>query len=203
MLSGETANGPYFEQAVRVMARTCCEAEHSRNYNALFAAVRRSVIIKYNGITTTESLASSAVKTAIDVQAKLLVVLSETGNTARLLAKYRPGRAIVCLTTNAMVARQCGGILAGVHAYTVDSLQDDVALVMETGREAVAAGIAQPGDPMVVVSGTLYGEGKNNQIRVEQILGADAVPTASGGSLKKLQSFVVANMMDELENYSS
>jgi pyruvate kinase len=33
MLSGETANGPYFEQAVTVMARTCCEAECSRNYN--------------------------------------------------------------------------------------------------------------------------------------------------------------------------
>lgn len=29
------ANGPYFESAVRVMARTCCEAELSRNYNLL------------------------------------------------------------------------------------------------------------------------------------------------------------------------
>jgi pyruvate kinase len=35
MLSGETANGPYFEAAVKVMSRTCCEAEYSRNYNAL------------------------------------------------------------------------------------------------------------------------------------------------------------------------
>ena len=30
-----TANGPYFEQAVRVMGRTVCEAEQSRNYNLL------------------------------------------------------------------------------------------------------------------------------------------------------------------------
>lgn len=35
MLSGETANGPYFEAAVTVMARTCCEAEQSRNKNML------------------------------------------------------------------------------------------------------------------------------------------------------------------------
>lgn len=32
MLSGETANGPYFEEAVTVMARTVCEAEHSVNH---------------------------------------------------------------------------------------------------------------------------------------------------------------------------
>jgi len=200
MLSGETANGPYFEQAVRVMARTCCEAEHSRNYDALFAAVRRSVVLKYNGITAGESLASSAVKTAIEVHAKIIVCLSETGNTARLLAKYRPGRAIVCLTTNATVARQCGGVMAGVHAYTVENLEDSVALSVETGREAVAAGIAAVGDLMVVVSGTLYGAGNNNQIRVEQIVGADAVPTATGGQMRKLQSFVMANLLDEAES---
>jgi len=35
MLSGETANGPYYRQAVEVMARCCCEAESSRNYNLL------------------------------------------------------------------------------------------------------------------------------------------------------------------------
>jgi pyruvate kinase len=48
MLSGETANGPYVEQAVRMMAKICCEAENARNYNTLFAAVRRSVITKYS-----------------------------------------------------------------------------------------------------------------------------------------------------------
>ena len=37
MLSGETANGPYFEQAVLVMAKICCEAEKVRNYNAMYA----------------------------------------------------------------------------------------------------------------------------------------------------------------------
>jgi hypothetical protein len=81
----------------------------------------------------------------------------------------------------------------------VDSLANDVALSVETGREAVDASIASPGDLMVVVSGTLYGHGKNNQIRVEAIVGKDSVPTASGGSMKKLRSFVIANLLDEEE----
>ena len=61
MLSGETANGPYFEQAVKVMARTCVEAETSRNYNALFQTVRNSSIAELGNLSTGESLASSAV----------------------------------------------------------------------------------------------------------------------------------------------
>jgi pyruvate kinase len=44
MLSGETANGPYFEQAVLVMAKICCEAEKVRNYNAMYASIRTSVL---------------------------------------------------------------------------------------------------------------------------------------------------------------
>lgn len=42
MLSGETANGPYYEAAVKVMARTCCEAEQSRNYNLMVSKETRS-----------------------------------------------------------------------------------------------------------------------------------------------------------------
>jgi pyruvate kinase len=189
MLSGETANGPYFEQAVKVMAKTCCEAEHSRNYNAIFQAVRNSSLARYGGLSAGESLASSAVKTAIDVDAALIVVLSETGTTARYVAKFRPGRAIVCLTPSAIVARQTGGLLKGVHAYVVDSLKENIELTRETGMEAVRVGIAVPGNVMVVVSGDLYGAGKNNQIRVEPIgeAPADASP------LKRLVSFVYAN----------
>lgn len=188
MLSGETANGPYFEQAVRVMSRTCCEAENSRNYDALFNAVRMSVMLRFGGLSATESMASSAVKTAIDVNAKMIVVLTETGRTARFVAKFRPGRPIVCLTPSDVVARQSGGIYTSVHAYIVDSLEDDVVLCQETAKEAIRVGVVKTGDLFVVVSGNLYGKAANNQVRVE------TVPEVKGshGPLKRLVSFEYA-----------
>jgi len=190
MLSGETANGPYGEQAVAVMARTCCEAECSRNYDSLYQSIRNSVANRYK-VSAGESLASSAVKTAIDINAKFMVVLSETGNTARLVAKFRPGRFIVCLTPRETVARQCSGILKGVHAYTVDSLEDTENLLKIVSHEAIKSGIAQAGDKMVVVCGNTYGTGANDQIKVEVITES---PTPSGegcsiGHLKKGFSF--------------
>ena len=170
------------------MSRTCCEAENSRNYNALFQAIRSSVINRFGGLSATESLASSAVKTAIDVSAKMIVVLTESGRTARFVAKFRPGRPIVCLTPSEVVARQSGGIYKGVHAYVVDTLEDDVMLAQETAREAIRVGVVKSGDLFVVVSGNLYGKPANNQVRVE------VVPdlTKSSGPLKRLISFEYA-----------
>ena len=39
MLSGETANGPYFKEAVQILVRTCAEAEMSRDYNLLVSRI--------------------------------------------------------------------------------------------------------------------------------------------------------------------
>jgi pyruvate kinase len=88
MLSGETANGPYFEQAIRVMARTAAEAESSQNFNALFQSIRNSISKRFK-VSPGESLASSAVKTAIDVSAAFILVISESGASARNVAKFR------------------------------------------------------------------------------------------------------------------
>ena len=45
-------------------------------------------------------MASSAVKTAIDVQAKLIVILSDSGKLASYVAKFRPGVSALMLTPN-------------------------------------------------------------------------------------------------------
>jgi pyruvate kinase len=193
MLSGETANGPYFEQAVQVMAKICCEAEGSRNYQSLFMAVSTSILMRFGKLTATESLASSAVKTAIDVNAKIIVVLSESGKTSRYVAKFAPGLPIVCLTPNGVVARQVGGFCRAVHAFKVDDLNDEPTLIQETGAEAVTLGVAQPGDLMVIVSGMLFGDTRNNQVRVEAIAASAAGPSLSASGnirIQRLVSFV-------------
>jgi len=65
------------------------------NYNNLYDLIK-----KYSGlpITTHESVCSSAVKTASDVNASLIIVITETGLTARLIAKYRPKQPILALS---------------------------------------------------------------------------------------------------------
>mmetsp|Transcript_22922 Transcript_22922/g.26128 ORF Transcript_22922/g.26128 Transcript_22922/m.26128 type:complete len:540 (+) Transcript_22922:200-1819(+) len=191
MLSGETANGPYFEDAIRVMSRTCAEAEGSQNYNNLYQAVRNSVNDR-SSMSANTSLASSAVKTAIDVQASITLVISESGISARNVAQFRPDSFIVCLTDCETVARQCTGILKGVHAYVVDSLEDTNALVEMVMRYAVESGVSKEGDKMVVVCGTSKGSGSNNIVKIETITrsGGSALDTsAPAGNLRRGLSF--------------
>ena len=166
MLSGETANGAYSRQAVEIMARTCAEAESSINFGELYQSVRNSVRARFQ-LSTAESIASSSVKTAVDVGAKCIVVYSESGATARHVAKFRPGMPIAVLTPNPQVARQCFGTLKGCYAYVVDSLEDTEKLNKEVMRECRVAGVAKVGDPVVIVCGTTYGKGATNQIKVE------------------------------------
>jgi len=121
MLSGETANGSHPVAAVNFMARTCVEAEGVVNYSQLFAAMRESTLAELHGapMSTTEAVASSAVKTAIDVGAKAIIVCTESGSSARLLAKYRPPQRVLVLTANEAVARYVGGLIRGVKTVVV------------------------------------------------------------------------------------
>ena len=94
MLSGETAAGNYAVEAISVMADICQEAEA---YVDNVATIKNLMDHQTFPMSTIESVASSAVRSSHKVSASLIVCLAESGTTARLIAKYRPGCRIVCL----------------------------------------------------------------------------------------------------------
>jgi len=153
MLSGETANGAYPQEAVRTMGDTCCEAESVLDYNKVFLNIRDNYLAKHGTMDTTEAVASSAVKTAMDIGAKMIVVLTETGTTARTVAKYRPEMPILVLTGMAEVARQVKGYLRGAEVIAVGSMIGTASVVtraMDAGKEF---GFVKAGDHVVVIHG--------------------------------------------------
>jgi pyruvate kinase len=163
MLSGETANGPYFEAAVTIMAKTCCEAEAIRNHDALYQAVINTIMKETGRLSVGEALASSAVKTSIDIDAAVIVVMSETGKMANYVAKFRPKVPILCLTPNLTAARQASGLMLGMHTIWVDSLRNGQELIGEITYELLQSGVAT-GSKAVLISGRLAGLGEEVQV---------------------------------------
>lgn len=167
MLSGETANGENFEAAVAIMGRTCCEAEQAMNHDGLYQAVRNSVLGKYGSMSTSESIASSAVKTAIDINAKVIIVCTESGQTAKQICKFRPGMPVIALTTNTHVARFCSGVLKGCSTKILPSLEHTDSVVRETLDGLKKEGLLKDAEPVVVVHGMTARAGATNTMKIE------------------------------------
>lgn len=166
MLSGETANGEHSEAAVTIMARTCCEAEGAVNFDSLYQAVRNSTLRNTGKLSTSESIASSGVKTAIDVNAAALIVCSESGATAQQVAKFRPKVGVTVLTTKPHTARYCNGILKGCTAKILPCINDTDSILAETVAEFRTSGLAAAGSPIVVVHGTTDLKGSTNTMKI-------------------------------------
>jgi pyruvate kinase len=133
----------------------------------LYQAVRNSTLARYGILSTSESIASSAVKTAIDVNAKVLIVVSESGTTATQVAKFRPGVPIIVLTLTDRVARQCCGVLRGCSAQVLASMKDMDSAINTTIQDLVKGGKASAGDAVVVITGTIAQVGATNLMRVQ------------------------------------
>jgi pyruvate kinase len=86
MLSGETAKGAYPIQAVEMMSHVCALAESSFCYTPYFNELRA---LTPKPTANTETVASSAVNASIEHQASAIIVLTTSGNSARLVAKYQ------------------------------------------------------------------------------------------------------------------
>lgn len=163
MLSGETANGEHPTAAVTIMSETCTEAEGAQTTNLLYQAVRNSTLAAQGLLSTSESIASSAVKTAIDVYAKAIIVCSASGSTATQVAKFRPAVPIYVITSSDRVARQCCGVVRGATAIVIPDLQGMEDAIESTIKSFVRNKMCTAGDPIIVVTGPT----ESNQMRVQ------------------------------------
>jgi pyruvate kinase len=133
------------------MRRICEEAEAVIDYNSLFHRIRIGTSTgRY--LDVPESVCSSAVKAAMDVNAKLIVALTETGHTARLIAKYRPSQQVLALSASEATTKHLQ-IVRGVIALQVPSFQGTDHVIRSALDKAKALGLIVPGDKVVAVHG--------------------------------------------------
>ncbi|RLN46744.1 hypothetical protein BBJ28_00023664 [Nothophytophthora sp. Chile5] len=167
MLSGETANGDYPTEAVQMMAKICVQAEGAIHYDELYQALRNSVLEANGAMSTQEAIASSAVKTAIDINAKMIVVLTESGTTARLVSKFRPAQPILLLTALGGTARQAEGFYKGITSRCMGSMIGTDSILFRATDLGKQFGWVKPGDAVVALHGMVEARsGSTNMLKV-------------------------------------
>jgi len=165
MLSGETANGKYPLETIRVMGDICKHAESGLDYRRLYKNIRYQNLDP--PISVPESIASSAVKSCWDLKLSLIITLTDSGRTARLIAKYRPHAPILCVTSSPLVARQ-SLVSRGIYPFVVDTMKGTERVINMATDYALKAGFIVSGDPVIITSGVLECmTGSTNIMRVE------------------------------------
>ena len=159
MLSGESAKGKYPAEAVAIMATI---SERTDKTISARTDDRKSIL------RITEAVCSGAVDNAEQLDAKLIIVATGAGKSARSLRKYFPSKPILALTSNAKTRHHLA-LTKGVLAKFVeqqDSIEAFYKLSMEIAKEL---GLVVAGDKVVIVSGALVASGTTNTSSVHVI----------------------------------
>ncbi|KAJ3225583.1 Pyruvate kinase [Clydaea vesicula] len=184
----ETASGQYPLESVSTMARICLEAEAVNTYYPHFNEIRS---LTPKPLFTSETIAVATVNASLEEEAKVIVVLSQSGTTARLIAKYRPKAAIVVVTRDATVARQShlfrgtypmvykekqnidtdelppSPVIGAMHWKAAADWQIDVDARIDFGiTEAKKLGVICGGETFIAVQGWKPGSGQTNCLRI-------------------------------------
>jgi pyruvate kinase len=148
MLSGETAVGDYPVETVTAMAEICRVVEEGTLSN------RGDHPIPFvgDGNTVASAVSQAATEIAINLSAETIVAFTETGNTARLISKYRPEARIVAFSPNEATLRSMA-LYWGVtpHPFQRRTYTDEEMSAAASSLEA--DGLARTGDTLVMVAG--------------------------------------------------
>jgi pyruvate kinase len=157
MLSGETAAGKYPVEAVRTMACIAEQTEKDINYAERFHD--SSFRIK-NSI---DAISHATCALSIDIDAKLIVVCTRSGATARMVSRFRSPKPIIGMTTDEKVWRKLALSWNVVPAMSEEFQSTDV-LFYNAVRTAKESGLAQPGDIIVITGGQTNGRSGNTSL---------------------------------------
>lgn len=163
MLSEETALGEFPIEAVKVMSKIANEIEVTYADQLLETSDDEGRSSVANSIT------HSVVETARDVNARVIVALTETGSTARMIARHKPRSLIMALSHDEITCRQLAlsfGCLP-IHVGHYETLEDVFAMVKELCMERE---LAQKGDRVVIAAGAPFRvQGSTNMMIVETV----------------------------------
>jgi len=168
MLSAETASGQYPRESVSIMSRIVVEAE--RNMQELGQFRRRR---ERRSLSIAETICESIAHSAEDLPMGAIAIFTETGNTARMISKYRPPAPIYAFTHVEAVV-QGMNLYWGIHPVRCRQARSAEQMVTMAEQDLVRRGVLKPGDVLGVVAGTRQASGSTNLMRLHTVTEQEA-----------------------------
>ncbi|WP_107949862.1 pyruvate kinase [Lysinibacillus parviboronicapiens] len=197
MLSGETAAGLYPVESVQTMNKIAERTEHSLDYKAIV-----SIRSREKEANMTEAISQAVAYTSINLGVKAVLAPTESGNTARMIAKYRPGVPIVAVTGSANTAHTLT-LVWGVNPVVCQRVTTTDEILELAVDESLKHGYVTHGDAVVITAGVPVGEAGTTNLMKVHIIG-DLLARGQGiGKASVIGKTVVAKNAAEALAYDT
>jgi pyruvate kinase len=148
-----------------MMAKIVIEAES--NMDDFMQSRRRR---ERRGLSVSETICESIAHAAEDLQIAAIAVFTETGNTARMLSKFRPKSRIYAFSHVPAVCNRMN-LFWGVQPVRRDHALNAEEMLSTAEQELLRSGRVRSGDILGVVAGTQMASGSTNFMRLHVVKG--------------------------------
>jgi len=159
LVTGETAIGEYPLDVIQILKRVIIETEQSN------LSGRKS--LPEHVTKTADAISHAVCEIAIDLDIKVIMTMTHSGSTARMISRYRPQGKILALTPFKIIARQLQ-IVWGVMAIIVEKY-DNVDVVPNLCKSVLEKmQLIESGERFVITGGVPMGvTGTTNYLSVQ------------------------------------
>jgi len=163
MLSAESAAGKYPVESIAMMAKIILESEAQMSLEPHFAPTRTR-----KSLTVPETICECMAHSAQDLDLAAIAIFTESGNTARLLSKYRPEAPIFALSPFEHVVHRAM-LLWGTYPIQCARFNGTDTLVNTAEDILESRGYVKKRQVVGIVAGTVTKTGATNFMRLHLV----------------------------------
>ena len=166
MLSAETAAGEWPEESVTIMDKIAAQVENDEGYKA-----RVRMLDTPPDATTADALSHACMTIADTLPISAVIVFTDSGSTARRVARERPSVPMLVLTPSLATARRMA-LLWGAHAVSTRDIGSFEEMIAKGKRMALRHGFGKAGSKLIALAGVPFGTpGATNLLHVVTLTG--------------------------------
>ena len=164
MLSGETAAGMYPVESVETMNKIAVRTEKAVDYRSIVGKLS-----KKRDVNMTDAIGQAVAHTSLNLNIKAVIAPTESGHTARIISKFRPGVPIIGVTSSERPARKLS-LVWGVYPIIGEKVSTTDEILETSIEESIQHGYTSHGDVVIITAGVPVGKaGTTNLMKVHVI----------------------------------
>jgi len=168
MLSAETAIGDYPVETIKMMSDIAIKTEAVYPHSHILEKMSKYTE-EHSELEIVDAITHYVVNTAHDVGADVIVALTETGSTARMVSRYRPKQPIVVMSPNKNAL--AGTILSfGCYPHEITQFKYAGEATERIKKILIREKFAKTGDTFILAAGVPFGQkGGTNMVMAQKI----------------------------------